>query len=131
MPNTQIDVRRGYTEEEERSIIDAVQGALESAFRIPAHDRNVRLVVHEPHRFACPPGKSNPDRYTHVGIDAFEGRSLEAKRALYRHIVVNLEALGIPRDHVQIRLRELPRSNWGIRGGQAGCDVELGFEVNV
>jgi phenylpyruvate tautomerase PptA (4-oxalocrotonate tautomerase family) len=45
--------------------------------------------------------------------------------------VLNLEALGIPRDHVKIVLREIPRENWGIRGGQAGCDVELGFKVDV
>jgi hypothetical protein len=23
------------------------------------------------------------------------------------------------------------RQNWGIRGGQAGCDVELGFKIDV
>jgi phenylpyruvate tautomerase PptA (4-oxalocrotonate tautomerase family) len=94
-------------------------------------DRNVRLVAHAPHRFACPPERAKPDLYTHVSIDAFAGRSLDAKRALYRTIVLNIEALGIPRDHVKIVLREIPRENWGIRGGQAGCDVELGFKVDV
>jgi hypothetical protein len=28
-------------------------------------------------------------------------------------------------------LREIPKENWGIRGGQAACDVELGFKVEV
>ena len=32
---------------------------------------------------------------------------------------------------VKIMLREIDSENWGIRGGQAGCDVELGFNVNV
>ena len=72
-----------------------------------------------------------PEMYTHVSIDAFAGRSLEAKRELYRAIVQNLEPLGIPRDHVKIMLREIPRENWGIRGGQAGCDVDLGFVIEV
>ena len=101
------------------------------AFRILPGDRNVRLMVHAPHRFACPPHLAQPALYTHVSIDAFAGRSLDAKRALYRGIVENLGALGIPKDHVKILLRELPRENWGIRGGQAASDVELGFKIDV
>lgn len=66
-----------------------------------------------------------------MSIDAFEGRSLDAKRSLYQQIVVNLEALGIPRDHVQIRVRDIPQSNWGIRGGLAACDIDAGFDINV
>ena len=30
-----------------------------------------------------------------------------------------------------ITLRESPAENWGIRGGQAASDVDLGFDVNV
>ena len=111
--------------------MEAIHEALLRAFRIPPQDRHVRLVVHEPHRFAVPPDKDEPDRFTQVSIDAFAGRSLDAKRALYREIVDGLEQLGIPRDHVSILLREIPRENWGIRGGQAASDVDLGFEVEV
>lgn len=56
---------------------------------------------------------------------------MQAKRTLYRAIVENLERLGIPRDHVKILLREIPLENWGIRGRQASCDVDLGFEIEV
>lgn len=131
MPSVVIEVRRSYTAAEESAIISAVHEALRTAFRIPPHDRHVRLVVHEPHRFACPPDKAHPDRCTYVSIDAFEGRSLDAKRRLYQEIVENLEPLGIPRDHVSILLRDVPLSNWGIRGGVAACDIQLGFDVNV
>jgi phenylpyruvate tautomerase PptA (4-oxalocrotonate tautomerase family) len=62
---------------------------------------------------------------------AFAGRSLEAKRGLYESIVNNLDPLGIPKDHMMIVLREVPKEKWGIRGGQTGCDVELGFTVEV
>ena len=71
--------------------------------------------------------KLTPEAYTHISIDAFQGRSVEAKRNLYKAIVDNLEPLGIPKDHVKILLREIPQENWGIRGGQAACDVDLGF----
>ncbi len=111
--------------------MDAVHGALVEAFRIPASDRHVRLLAHEPHRFACPPGRAQPDRYIQVSIDAFEGRSTDAKRALYRQIVESLVPLGIPSDHISIVVRDIPRTNWGIRGGLAACDVDLGFDVNV
>jgi phenylpyruvate tautomerase PptA (4-oxalocrotonate tautomerase family) len=131
VPSVLIEVRRQYTTEQEVALIEAVHAALREAFKIPPGDKNVRLVVHEPHRFACPPEREEPELYTHISIDAFVGRSLDAKRNLYRAIVDNLEALGIPKDHVKILLREIPKENWGIRGGQAGSDVELGFKVEV
>lgn len=131
MPATLIEVRRRYSQEQEIAIIEAVHSALVASFRIPPADKTVRLVVHEPHRMTCSPRLANPDLFTLVSIDAFAGRSLDAKRSLYKAIVTNLEPLGIPQTHVKILLRELPKGNWGIRGGQAGCDVELGFKVEV
>ncbi len=131
MPAVLIEVRKSTTPDEGAALMEAVHLALREAFKILPHDRTERLVVHEPHRFACPPDRAHPELYTLVSIDAFAGRSLDAKRALYRAIVANLGRLGIPADHVKILLRELPRENWGIRGGQAGCDVDLGFEIEV
>jgi phenylpyruvate tautomerase PptA (4-oxalocrotonate tautomerase family) len=131
VPTVVIEVRKAYSREEEAGIIEAVHAALIEGFAIPRSDRNLRLVVHEPHRFAAPPDKAKPEAFTLVTIEAFAGRSLDAKRKLYRAIVTNLEPLGIPRDHVMITLHEVPRDNWGIRGGQAASDVDLGFKVDV
>lgn len=131
MPTVLIEVRRRYTQAEEVAIIDAVHGALVAAFQIPAKDKNVRLIAHEPHRFAVSQELSQPEYRTLVSIDCFTGRSLDAKRALYVEIVERLAALGIPRDHVMITLHEVDRENWGIRGGQAASDVDLGFNVRV
>jgi len=131
MPSVLIEIRRAIAADEESRLMEAVHAALREAFKLLPGDRNVRLIAHEPHRFACPPDRSHPELYTHISIDAFAGRSLDAKRALYRGIVEKLEGLGIPRDHVKILLRELPKENWGIRGGQAACDLELGFKIEV
>jgi phenylpyruvate tautomerase PptA (4-oxalocrotonate tautomerase family) len=131
MPHVLIETRREYSEAEEAALMDAVHGALQRAFRIPPKDRHVRLLAHRPHRFAVPPGTAQPDRVTLVSIDAFAGRSLDAKRDLYREIVESVEPLGIPRDHVSVVVRDLPLESWGIRGGTAASDVELGFDVNV
>ena len=113
------------------AIIEAVHSSLREAFKIPPGDRNVRLMVHQPHRFGCPPHLARPELFTLIGIDAFSGRSLDAKRALYARIVEKLAKLGIPKDHVVIVLKEIPTENWGIRGGLAACDLELGFKINV
>jgi phenylpyruvate tautomerase PptA (4-oxalocrotonate tautomerase family) len=131
MPSVLIEVRQQYSTEQETAIMEAVHRALRDSFKIKPDDKNVRLVVHEPHRFMCPPGKAKPDAYTHISIDAFKGRSLDAKRGLYRAIVSNLEPFGIPADHVKIMIREITPENWGIRGGQAACDVDLGFKIDV
>ena len=131
MPSVLIEIRRAISADEESRLMEAVHSALREAFKLLPGDRNVRLIAHEPHRFACPPDRSRPELYTHISIDAFAGRSLDAKRALYLSIVEKLEGLEIPRDHVKILLRELPKENWGIRGGQAACDVELGFKIDV
>jgi phenylpyruvate tautomerase PptA (4-oxalocrotonate tautomerase family) len=130
MPTTLIEVRTRYSQEQELALIDAVHAALQQAFKLPPNDKNIRLVAHEPHRFACPPNKSKPEACTLVTINAFAGRSLEAKRQLYSGIVENLAQLGIPRDHVLIALNEIPRENWGIQG-KAAVDIDLGFKVDV
>ena len=131
MPSTTIEVRRAYSPDEEIAILEAVQGALTAALRLPAWDRNLRLIAHAPHRFLAPPDRAEPDRYTIVTVDLFAGRSLDVKRALYRAIVDGLAPLGIPPDHVLIVLRDLPRESWGVRGGRVACDIDLGFTVEI
>jgi phenylpyruvate tautomerase PptA (4-oxalocrotonate tautomerase family) len=131
VPSVLIEVRQQYSTEVEKGIMESVHSALRDAFKILPGDRNVRLLVHEPHRFDCPPDREKPEYYTHISIDCFAGRSLEAKRALYKLIVDNLSSYGIPANHVKIMLREITAENWGIRGGKAACDIELGFDINV
>lgn len=46
-----------------------------------------------------------------------------------RRIVDRLEVLGIPADHTAITVREIPAINWGIRGGQAAADLDLGRDA--
>jgi phenylpyruvate tautomerase PptA (4-oxalocrotonate tautomerase family) len=72
-----------------------------------------------------------PECFTLVSVDCFAGRSVQAKRNLYAEVVDRLALLGIPRDHVSITVRESEAENWGIRGGRAACDVDLGFDVHV
>jgi phenylpyruvate tautomerase PptA (4-oxalocrotonate tautomerase family) len=131
MPVTTIQVRHAYTPEQECAIIEGVQAALVEGLKIPAEDRHVMLVTHAPHRFIVPSALEQPERFTAISIDAFPGRSIQAKRNFYQAVVAHLEPLGIPRNHVLITLRDIPLTDWGVRGGQAACDVDLGFDLNV
>jgi phenylpyruvate tautomerase PptA (4-oxalocrotonate tautomerase family) len=131
MPSILIEVKRSYTQEQEVAIMDAVHHAMVEAFKIKPTDRHVRLIAHEPHRFACPSNRETPEYSTLISIDCLAGRSLDAKRNLYKAIVNNLEAVGIPKDHTKILLREIELHNWGLYGGQAGCDIYLCFKIDV
>ena len=129
MPLTRIEIREGRTTEGKQALLDAVHDALMEAFRIPEDDREQRLIEYPAECFEIPPDKS--DERVLVTIDAFAGRSADAKRNLYRGIVARFEALGVhPRD-VLIVLNEVPLDNWGIQGGQMASDVDLGFAVDV
>jgi phenylpyruvate tautomerase PptA (4-oxalocrotonate tautomerase family) len=129
MPLVTIEARRGLTAADKRQLFDAVHDALVAAFKIPEHDRTQRFVEHDAADFEIPPGRG--PRYVIVSIEAFAGRSLDAKRALYREIVTRCETAGVPRTDVFIVLKEIPRENWGLRGGIAGSDLDLGFKVTV
>jgi phenylpyruvate tautomerase PptA (4-oxalocrotonate tautomerase family) len=131
MPAATIEVRRPYTQAQEIAILDAVHAAMQGALQLLPHDRNLRLIVHEPHRFAAPGDLSHPEQYTFISIDLFAGRSIDAKRALYRALVAAMAPFEVRADHVKIVLRETARDNWGIRGGQAACDVDLGFKIDI
>lgn len=129
MPTVLVEVRRSYTREEEIQIIDAVHKAMMVGIKTPEWDKNIRLVVHEPHRLTSPPGKT--DRYTLISFDMFAGRSIEAKRSLYSALVSNLAELGIPPEQTLIVLREHPPENWGVQGGLPASEVNIGFNINV
>jgi hypothetical protein len=128
MPNTLIATRSGWIDDPE-AVIEAVQSALMEAIKIPEWDRTVRLIEHSPSHFAVPLGRG--ERYTLIEITMFSGRSRDAKRALYQAIVRNLGALSVPALDIKVTLIECPLENWGIRGGHAASEIELGFAVNV
>jgi phenylpyruvate tautomerase PptA (4-oxalocrotonate tautomerase family) len=131
MPSAVVEIRRSYSPEDETYLLESVHDAIVRAFKVaPAH-RNVTLIVHQAHRFLGRPDCPSPERLTNVSIFLLPGRSVEAKRNLYRFITEAFSVAGIPPECVLVRVFELPAENFGVRGGQALCDVELGYPVNV
>jgi hypothetical protein len=110
-------------------LIEAVQSALVSAFKIPETDRDVVLDLYDEGHRIVSTGRSN--RYTRVEIIGIAARSMAAKRALFKAIADNLEAVGIPRNETRIFLIEPPAECWGIKGGVPASEVDLGFKVDV
>jgi hypothetical protein len=61
----------------------------------------------------------------------FAGRSKVTKRSLYRAIVERLAPFGVPSEDIKIVLVEVPTENVGLRGGQAACDIDLGYKIGL
>jgi phenylpyruvate tautomerase PptA (4-oxalocrotonate tautomerase family) len=129
MPLVRIEILRGRPAEEKQRLFDAVHDALVEAFGIPDDDRTQRIVEHDRENFEIPPGAS--DRFSLIEITAFPGRSVAAKRRLYEEIVRGAESVGILAIDVSVVLVEPPMENWGIRGGKAASDVDLGYRLDV
>jgi phenylpyruvate tautomerase PptA (4-oxalocrotonate tautomerase family) len=129
MPLVRIETRRWMTQDTKQSALDAVHASLVAAFKIPDHDRNQRIVEYESADFEVSAGKG--EHFTIVTIDAFAGRSVEAKRTLYQELVSRLAPLGIPPNDLLVVIHDVPLESWGTRGGKAACDIDIGFQIKV
>jgi phenylpyruvate tautomerase PptA (4-oxalocrotonate tautomerase family) len=129
MPLIRVEIREGWPQAEKARLLDAIHAAAVEALRIPDEDRTQILTEHAAEAFELPPGRG--ERFTLVEVTMFAGRSLDAKRRLYRAVVRNLGRLGVPPSDVLTVLHEVPLESWGVRGGSPASEVDLGFEVGV
>lgn len=128
MPSTRI-VTGAWARGSERKVIEAVQAALVSALKIPANDRDVVIDTYDETSRIVMTGRSQ--KFTRVEVTLFAGRSMEAKRALYKALAANLAELGVPETEVKTILIEVPTENWGLRGGYPASELDLGFKIDV
>ena len=129
MPDVLIEVRGDWLKDRKVNFIEAVEDGIVAALRTPKDDKILRLIEHSVDNFSIP--RWAGERFTHIEITMFRGRSIEARRALYQAIVKNLEPFGIPPNDIKIILIEVLPSEVGMRGGRAVCDLELGYEVAI
>ncbi len=127
MPLVHVHLRAGRTAAQKKALLDGIHAAFVEAFKLPPADRNQLVHEYAPEDFEARYGNDA----VFVEGTVFPGRSVDAKRRLYRLLVENLEQAGVPRDRVLTVLHEPPLENWGIRGGQAANDVQLGFKTDV
>ncbi|PKN77471.1 MAG: tautomerase family protein [Deltaproteobacteria bacterium HGW-Deltaproteobacteria-10] len=130
MPIVKIEMPAGKPAQYKKSVLDGVHQALVDAFKIPDHDRNQRIYELSPADREMPPDKTTD--HIIIEITAFQGRSIVAKRNLYKNIVEELAGrVGVKVDDVTIVLHEVPMENWGVRGGKPASEVDIGFKVKV
>lgn len=128
MPKVKIDIIEGRSREHKTRLLEAVHEALVDALKIPEDDRIQILQEHKEENFEIPPYKT--ELFTIIEITMFAGRSIEAKKNLYKAIAEKLEPLGIMPYDIMVILLEPGLENWGIRGLPAS-EIDLGFKIDV
>jgi phenylpyruvate tautomerase PptA (4-oxalocrotonate tautomerase family) len=130
MPLVKIEIRKGKSGEYKKALMDGVHRALVDCFKVPEKNRNQRLYELDAENFEIASGHT--DDFIIVELTVFQGRSLDAKRILYKSIVDNLEKdLGISRSEVLIVINETPMENWGVYGGVPASEANLGIHLDI
>jgi 4-oxalocrotonate tautomerase len=122
MPLVRIDIAKGRTAAQRRSLGDAVHRALVETIGVPAADRFQVITEHEANELVYDRhylGIARSDGIVMIQITMSFGRTLEQKRALYRRITENLAYLDVRPEDVWINLVETAWENWCFGLGQA------------
>ncbi len=108
---------------------NAIHSCAMESLGLPEAKRFHRFIGLDGADFIHPGDRS--ERYTIIEISMFEGRSVDAKKALIRLLFERLETeCGIVPQDVEITIFETPRHNWGIRGLPAD-ELTLDYTVKV
>jgi phenylpyruvate tautomerase PptA (4-oxalocrotonate tautomerase family) len=130
MPLVKVEIFAGKSKEYKKKLLDSIHSALVESFMIPESDRMQRLYEIDKGNLEISQGRSN--KFTLIELTVFKGRSIDAKRKLYKAIVRNLYgSLAIDGSDILIVINEQPLENWGLNGGQAAVDIDLGFKIDV
>jgi phenylpyruvate tautomerase PptA (4-oxalocrotonate tautomerase family) len=122
VPLVRIDVIKGRTAAQRRSLGDAVHRALVETIGVPEKDRFQVIAEHEANELVYDRdylGIKRTDGIVIVQITLSSGRTLEQKRRLYRRITENLAYLDVRPEDVWINLVETARENWSFGLGEA------------
>jgi hypothetical protein len=129
MPDILVEVKDGWIGNRKKELLLAIHSALIDSIKTDPEDKVIRLIEHSSENFIVPAPAG--EKFTRIEITMFIGRSIDAKRTLYKAMVRTLLPFGIPANDIKIVLIEVPLENVGIRGGQAASDVQLSYAVKV
>ena len=120
---------RPHLTSQRKKLSDTLHSCIVEAFKYPENKRAHRFFYMDEEDFYYPEGRST--QYTIIEIFLFEGRSIEAKKTLYKLIFERFEnELSIFPNDVEITLIETPLYNWGIRG-KSGDELILNYNVQT
>jgi 4-oxalocrotonate tautomerase len=123
MPFVRIDLAKGRSAEHRRRLGDLVYRAMHETINVPADDKFQIITEHEPGELNVAPsyrGVEYSSGIVLIQITLSIGRSVEAKKALYRRIADDLHSeLGIRKEDVVINLVEVTPADWSFGNGLA------------
>ena len=88
MPFVNIEVKKGKSGEYKRAILDGVRNALIETIKVSEDNTFLRIYELDESNFMYPGTKT--ENVTLIGITMYNGRTVEAKNALYTAINRNL-----------------------------------------
>jgi phenylpyruvate tautomerase PptA (4-oxalocrotonate tautomerase family) len=108
---------------------NVIHSCVVDALQYPLDKRAHRFFPLDASDFYFPVGRT--ERYTIIEISMFEGRTVRAKKHLYRLLYERIqENFGIASQDIEVTITETPKHNWGIRG-LPGDEVGLNYKVDV
>lgn len=120
---------RGSLDPVKARLSDVIHSCVVDALSLPEDKRFHRFFGLDREDFYYPAGRT--ERYTIVEIGMFEGRSVEAKKALIRLLFERTQReLGLDPADLEITITETPKHDWGLRG-LPGDEIGLDYEVEV
>jgi phenylpyruvate tautomerase PptA (4-oxalocrotonate tautomerase family) len=114
MPLVQVDLPRSLFTEKGAQMSDEIHQALIDSLTIPADDKFQVFRPREAGELVFDPGYGDVDRRGLIVIQILMVHMypVELKRALYRHMVTRLSAIGIRPEDIQIAVTENGYEDW-------------------
>lgn len=123
MPLVRIDITRGRTREQVRTIADAVHEAIVQTYGIPPRDRFQIITEHDAGQIIAEDAGLGFERDDNdvviVHIFTQTGRTVEKKQQLYARIAGGLEQVGVAPNNVFIAYTENGPQDWSFGFGVA------------
>ena len=129
MPHAVVHRLSGAPPINRRAILEAVNRAFVDALQVPEDTHPVRLCEYDADAFLVP--RQCTGAFTLIEATVFPGRTIATKRRLFTRIIAELGETGIAAGDIRIVLYEVPREDWGLRGGVPASEIDLGFDVEI
>ena len=123
MPLVRVELKKRTDPTFAKRVGEQIYAAMRSTINVPEHDNFQILNEHDGEHFIFDPqylGIQRSDQLIIIQITLNEGRTLEAKKALYLTIAQSLNTqLGVRLEDVFINLVEVKKENWSFGNGIA------------
>lgn len=121
MPVATIQIYTGWSPQQKQQLLGSLQKAILESLLVPDDDLQLKIQEYDIAHVRAP--KNTTKKYVLIEIALFEGRNLETKTALYKAINLELAKIDIKSNDIFIMLQEIPKNNFGIKGGKPAGEI--------